>query len=81
MISAWFKHLKKDEQEAFKSSVLGSKRVLERLSQILKEYDAEALEASNDYDSPNWAYRQADTNGFRRCVKLIQSLINLDQKE
>lgn len=82
MITAWFQHLKtKEEQEAFKSSVNGSKRVLDRLDVICKQMDSEALALSNDYDNPNWAYRQADVNGYRRALREIHKLINLDQKE
>jgi len=33
------------------------------------------------YDIPNWAYRQADTNGFKRALKLVSKVINLDQQD
>ncbi len=81
MISAWFKHLKTpEEQEKFKGAVLGSKVIFRRMSEILDEKEAELSITENDYDTLNWAYRQADANGYRRCLKEIQKLINLGNK-
>jgi len=81
MISAWTKHLPEEDKERFKSSVLGSKIVLQRLQTLLDEMkeDAEATELNPKiYDIPNWDYRQADTNGFKRALKLVSKIINLD---
>lgn len=82
MISAWTKHLKtEDEKSRFKNEVLGSKRVLQRLQQLIKEAEDEADAIESDpkrYDSPGWAYRQADRNGFRRAMKAVQLLITVD---
>lgn len=85
MISAWTKHLKTEEdKERFRNSVLGSKVVLSRLQDILNEMkeDADNSELNTKiYDIPNWEYRQADTNGFKRCLRLVNKVINLDQEE
>jgi len=82
MISAWTKHLKtEDEKARFKNSVLGSKIVLERLQQLIKEVedDLDKTELNTKiYDIPNWDYRQADMNGFRRALKTIQTIITVD---
>lgn len=82
MISAWTDHLKTDkEKEQFKNEVLGSKRVLKRLSDILNtiEDDLDRTELSTKiYDLPGWDYRQADMNGCRRTAKTIQRLITID---
>jgi len=84
MISAWTKHLKtEEEKERFKSSVLGSKTVLLRLQELINEMkeDTERLELDTRiYDLPNWDYRNADTNGYKRCLRQISKLINLDQE-
>lgn len=84
MISAWTKNLSSlDEQERFKSSVMGSKTVLDRLQEIMNEMkaDADSLEMTTKiYDIPNWDYRQADMNGYKRCLKQISKIINLDQE-
>jgi hypothetical protein len=85
MITAWTKHLKtEEEKERFKNSVLGSKTVLRRLQELLDEVedDLDKTELNTKiYDIPNWDYRQADMNGFRRCLRTIRSIINLDQQE
>lgn len=83
MISAWTKHISdEDEKQRFKNSVLGSKTVLDRLQELIDEMkaDADNLEMSTKvYDVPNWDYRQADLNGYKRCLKQISKIINLDQ--
>ena len=82
MISAWTKHLSGEEQTRFKNEVLGSKQVLRRLQTLLDEMkeDVENVELSTKiYDIPNWEYRQADVNGYKRCLKQISKIINLDQ--
>lgn len=83
MITKWTDHLKTaEEKEQFKSFVLGSKPVLDRLNQILKTMDDEqdSIERNSKmYDLPNWDYRQAHLNGFKDCLNKIQKTINLDQ--
>jgi hypothetical protein len=85
MISAWTKHLTKaEEKEHFKRDVEGSKVVLNRLKDILKEVenDLDSAELNNKiYDIPNWDYRQAHLNGFRECLRKINKIINLDQQD
>ena len=82
MISAWTKHLKtEDEKTRFKNSVLGSKLVLERLQELIKEVEDELDNTELNtkiYDIPNWDYRQADMNGFRRALKTITKIITVD---
>jgi hypothetical protein len=85
MISAWTKHLKtEEEKERFRNSVLGSKTVLLRLQELINEMkeDVERTELDTRiYDMPNWDYRNADTTGYKRCLKQISKLINLDQQD
>lgn len=85
MISAWTKHLSNEEDKTrFKSAVTGSKIVLNRLQALLDEMktDAENQETSLKlYESPSWAYIQADANGYKRCLKQISKIINLDPQE
>lgn len=84
MISAWYKHLKtEEEQKDFKNQVLGSKLVLKRLQILLNELKTNVDNAelnTKNYDLPNWELRQADGIGYRRCIKEISKLINLDQE-
>ncbi len=85
MISAWTKHLKTEEdKERFKNKLKGSKVVLERLQALLDEEKSglESAEISSKiYDSPNWDYKQAHTNGFKAALKMVSKLITLDPKE
>lgn len=85
MISAWTKHLTEpEEKERFKSSFYGSKTVLNRLTALLNEMEADLsnseLSAKN-YDAPNWAPKQAHVNGQKAQIRTIKFLINLDQEE
>lgn len=81
---AWTSHLKADEEkERFASSVLGSRIVLERLSQILSQEEGEITRTElsvSEYDNPNWSHKQAFRNGQRSVYRKLQSLINLDQQ-
>lgn len=81
---AWTSHLKTDEEkERFASSVLGSRIVLERLSQILSQEEGEITRTElsvSEYDNPNWSHKQAFRNGQRSVYRKLQSLINLDQQ-
>jgi hypothetical protein len=84
MISAWTKHISDEEEKTrFKNEVLGSKQVLRRLQELMNELkeDADGLELNTKiYDIPNWDYRQADMNGYKRCLKQVSRIINLDQE-
>jgi hypothetical protein len=82
MISAWTKHLTTpEEKQEFKNIFKGSKPVLERLDELINEIelDTDSLELNPKvYDIPNWSYRQADLNGYRRALKQIKRLISAD---
>lgn len=80
MNTAWTKGLKKgtqeikDVEEAFKASAFLRRKMLEVLEEVLKaELDKKLSDA--DYDSPSWAYRQADSVGYVRAIEL--SLIHI----
>lgn len=84
MISAWTKHLSEpEEKERFKSAVLGSKIVLNRLTALLDEMEEDLnrseLSAKN-YDTPNWAPKQAHVNGQKAQIRTIKFLLNLEQE-
>lgn len=83
MITAWTKHLKtEEEKQRFTNSVLGSKTVLTRLKDILKEIEDDQEKIERDtriYESPSWAYKQAHLNGFRDCLGKINKIITIDQ--
>jgi len=85
MLLKWTQHLKDpDERTAFESSVIGSKRVLNRLMEILTEEETALDRSELDvkvFDIPNWAYLQAYKNGQRACLANLKKLIDLDQQK
>ena len=79
MKAAWFKDCKSKKQKEAVSQVLQSNREsLDRLKEILEPMLKDTTTAA-DYDSPSWAYKQADRNGFNRAVTTVLDLINLDK--
>lgn len=84
MISKWTSHLKTDkEKEDFVKEVQGSKRVLDRLKEMVVEQEQELNQieiTTKNYEIPNWDYRQAHNNGYRQCLYLIKRIVDLDQR-
>jgi hypothetical protein len=80
----WTSHLRDNEdKERFKKYVLGSRALVDRLSDIAKDLDEQldSKEIAEDvYESPSWAYKQADNNGYRRCLRQFQKLFTLDPR-
>lgn len=79
MITAWTKNCKSvEDKERFENQFKGSQAVLERLQELLDE-EKRGLEAAEIspkiYDTPNWDYKQAHTNGFKAALKLVGVLI------
>ncbi len=80
MKAAWFKDCKSKKQKEAVAQVLQSNREsLDRLKEILEPMLKDTTPAA-DYDSPSWAYKQADRNGFNRAVTTVLDLINLDKE-
>ena len=84
MKTRWTSHLKSEEEiKEFQDYIRASKRLLDRMKDILEEEKTslDRSEISNKvYDNPNWAYLQAHKNGYRQCLGIINSLIDLDQE-
>lgn len=85
MKSAWHKHIEDaDEKTRFKNAVENSKPVLRRLTALLDEMETDLSDSelnSKNYDTPNWANKQAHVNGQKAQIRTIKFLINLDQEE
>lgn len=85
MITKWTSHLKDEvEKERFKSSILGSKKVLERLMDMVNEIEEEmnSVEVSpKNYEIPNWDYRQAHYNGFRQCLHQLRKILTIEEDQ
>lgn len=85
MITKWTSHLQDPkEKERFEQEVRSCRQVLNRLYDIMLEMEIELdrYETSpKQYELPAWDYKQADNNGFRRCLYAIKKFTNLDQKD
>ena len=83
MKTDWTKNLKtEEEKQELENYLRGSNRLLERLSQILTEYERSLDRSEIDqsvYDKPNWRERQAHKNGYRACLYKIKELIDLKE--
>lgn len=79
MDNKWFSKLPKAEQAQRKEFVKSNQKVLDILSEIC--YTMDTGERVSDYDSPSWAYKQADRNGYARALRDIQSLLNVSDRE
>lgn len=80
----WTKNLKTEKEiEDFKNSLRGSRRILDRLTELLNEYEKSLNRSelnTKAFEDPNWAYLQAYKNGYRACLEKLKELIDLDQK-
>lgn len=85
MIPQWTSHLADlDEKKRFKTYMFSSKGVLDRLLAIIATMETDLEDQELDktaYDSPSWASKQADNNGYRRCLREIRKLLTLDPKD
>lgn len=79
MQTQWFNNLPKSEQEDFKKTVLASQVVVDRLKEMC--YNKIKNEEVSDYDTPSWAYKQADRNGYVRAYKELITLLTFSDKE
>jgi len=78
----WLKVLPQEEREAFKKRLYSVQDVLEVLDKVLEGLE-ESVEIARlaDYDSPSWAYKQADQNGYIRAIRDVRGLLTLNEKE
>ena len=81
MQTVWYQHLRnKEEQENFKKIVESSKITLDRLTEIVYTISKSGeSHSAEDYDSPSWAYKQADRNGYLRALNTILKLIDIKE--
>lgn len=68
------------EQERFYQNYSASEEVLDVLVKVLKSKTASSeldSESKDGYNSPNWAYNQADLIGYRRAIKEMIALMSI----
>lgn len=77
---SWFKECKtKEDKEQVRKLLYSNKEGFDRLKDILEPMLKEAPPTA-DYDSPSWAYKQADRIGYNRALTTVLELINLDKE-
>ena len=80
MKSHWLKQCKtKEEKDKVRQTVLANQESLLRLEVILESL-LKDTPSSADYDSPSWAYKQADRIGYNRALNQVLDIINLDKE-
>lgn len=83
MISKWTQHLKDPkDQEDFKESVYRARRVLERLSDLITEFEGSIERSERSpkvYDCANWSHLQAHYNGYMMCLSQFKQLLDLKE--
>jgi len=79
MKAQWFKECKtKEDKEKVKQTIFSNRASLDRLKEILEPMLKDTPPTA-DYDSPSWAYKQADRIGFNRALNQVLDIINLDK--
>jgi hypothetical protein len=78
MKTIWTKGLEEDSAKEMKINFNGAAQLRKRLSIILNEKiatkDKNAM-SDIEYENAGWAYKQADTQGYKRAMREILSII------
>jgi hypothetical protein len=84
MYIGWTQHLKEEDKERFKQSILASKSVLDRLKVLIENEENAIDQTERDpkaYDNPSWAHKQAFKNGMRAGLSTIKQFVDLDKQK
>jgi hypothetical protein len=74
----WTKNLTNEKEKVEFEAMLMNSSILTRLKELVdqKYLELDAQETTKDaYDTPSWAYKQADKNGYRRSLKYFDQLL------
>lgn len=78
MKKTWLSGLERDAVIELKANYVASKLTRDKLKVIclgkLRVVDSSS-HSRDGYDCPNWAYKQADTQGYKRALHEIMNLI------
>lgn len=76
MKTSWTKGKNPELSKEIRASFAGSVVMRKRLQEVVRGKIEESLSTKeDDYDNPSWAYKQADSVGYRRALKEINSLL------
>ena len=76
MQTAWVKGLKGEEKAKRTEEIKSYKNAFDALLEILEEE-----ESTPDYDCPSWSHKQADQNGYNRCIREVKKLLDVQDKK
>jgi|14BtaG_2_1085337.scaffolds.fasta_scaffold128096_2 hypothetical protein len=79
MHSAWTKGTSGPSRATRKKEVLDFRNAFDELRPLVEALQKKPQEA--DYESPSWAYHQADTNGYNRALTKVLDLIDLNGRK
>ena len=78
MKQSWINGLTAQEELDFRGNFIASKLTRDRLEALLQQKIASSsttTRSKKGYDSPNWAYEQADFIGYERALHEIINLL------
>ena len=79
MKAGWTIGLDDDAKAEMKGDFIAAYKLFERLTMLIEDMDKKTDKSStvkDGYDCPNWAYKQADTVGYRRALREIAQIIS-----
>ena len=72
----WLKGFKGEAKEKRKTEIKSYQNAFDALTEVL-EGSMVVDPSVNDYESPSWAYKRADTDGYNRAIRQIIKLLNV----
>lgn len=75
----WTKGLSGDAKRDIQIEYASSSNLRKRLEVLLREKQSssqKAIISKDGYDSPNWAYKQADHTGYLRALEEVISILS-----
>lgn len=73
MQAVWFRNAKtKEDKEKVKQDIALAYNAFKHLTNLL---NSKKKKYPSDYNEANWAYHQADVNGYNRAIEEILTLI------
>lgn len=78
---AWTRGKSEEEKKLYIESLKRAKWAFDDLNKLV-DSNLRGVESAEGktiaYDNPNWAFRQADANGYKRALRDIKNLITID---
>ena len=72
MLTDWTKGLEDADAHQLEATLQNSKRVLSRLAEVIQnKINEQDRVNTSDYDSPSWAFKAADREGYIRALKYV----------